>query len=548
MAESLDKLSSNLKRENFAHMAMQFLADKLHFLLCKGVFPYEYYDSIERFDEEQLPSKEAFYSHLTGHAISDEDYNHTQQVWREFNKYTLVEYHDLYLKTDVLLLCEVFENFRATCMQHYKLDLAHCFSAPGLAWDAMLKMTGMELELMIEREFHDIIDKGASAASEGSLRGQTTYTSKTTMQSLPSKYTIYLDMNNLYGTAMIQPLPQRDFEFMNEELLQNFDFMSVPVDSPTGYILEVDLEHDESLHLMYNDYPLCPENVSIVKEDLFPYTRLLAEKLDVKTVPTKKLVCNLKNKTKYIIHYGNLKLYVKLGIRVTWIHQVIEFTQSRLPKPYIDFNTERRKDVKSEFEKDFFKLMNNSVFGKTMENVRNHQDLKLGHNVKQFKKLTAKPNFKSFKIFTEDLTAVHIAKQDILLNKPIYVGMSILNISKAFFYEFNYNHIKSTYGNRAVLLLTDTDTLVYSIESDDLYDDMMTHVVVEIILIFMTRANTPVTTLPTVQSTKRFWGKWRTKWKDIQSKSSSVFGRKCIRVEEDGTEKNRKRHKQVRHT
>jgi hypothetical protein len=116
--------------------------------------------------------------------------------------------------------------------------------------------------------------------------------------------------------------------------------------------------------------------------------------------------------------------------------------------------------------------MNNSVFGKTMENVRNHQDVKLVHNPKQFKKLTAKPNFKSFKIFTEDLTAVHMAKQDILLNKPTYVGMAILDISKTFMYEFHYNHIKSTYGNRAALLMTDTDSLVYSIETDDLYDDM----------------------------------------------------------------------------
>ena len=123
-------------------------------------------------------------------------------------------------------------------------------------------------------------------------------------------------MKNLYGTAMIQPLPQKDFKFMNEEKLQNFDFMSIPVDSPTGYILEVDQEYDESLHLMHNDYRLCPENVSIVEEDLSPYTRLLAEKFKVNIVPTKKLVCNLKNKAKYVIHYRNLQLYVKLGIRV----------------------------------------------------------------------------------------------------------------------------------------------------------------------------------------------------------------------------------------
>ena len=132
-AESLDKLSSNLKQENFAHKAMQFPTDKLHFLLRKGVFPYEYWNSIERFNEAQLLSKEAFCSHLTGHAISDEDYNHAQLVWRKFNMQKLVEYRDLYSQTNVLLLCDVLENFRTTCMQHYELDPTHYFSTPGLA-------------------------------------------------------------------------------------------------------------------------------------------------------------------------------------------------------------------------------------------------------------------------------------------------------------------------------------------------------------------------------------------------------------------------------
>ena len=184
MAESLSKLSSNLKRENNVHTAMQFSADKLLLLLRKGVFPYKYLDSIERFNETQLSSKEDFCSHLTGHAIGDEDYNHAQQVWQKFNMHKLVEYHDLYLQTDMLLLCDLFENFGATCMQHYKLDSAHYFSAPDLAWVAMLKMTSMELNLMGEREFHDIIDKGTRGGIcciSRKFARLTTNTSKTTI-------------------------------------------------------------------------------------------------------------------------------------------------------------------------------------------------------------------------------------------------------------------------------------------------------------------------------------------------------------------------------
>ena len=173
----------------------------------------------------------------------------------------LVEYHDQYLQTDMLLLCNVFKNFRATCMQHYTLDTAHYFAAPSLAWDALLKITGVELELMVEREFHEIIDKetrgGICCISRKFTMAKNKYLERYDA-CMPSKYIIYLDMNNLYGTAMIQPLLQRDFECMNEEQLQIFDFMSVPVDSPTGYILEIDLEYDERLHFAHNDYPHVP--------------------------------------------------------------------------------------------------------------------------------------------------------------------------------------------------------------------------------------------------------------------------------------------------
>ena len=224
------------------------------------------------------------------------------------------------------------------------------------------------------------------------------------------------------------------------------------------------------------------------------------------------------------------------------MHHVIEFTQSRWLKPYINFNTERRKDAKSEFEKDFFKLMNNSVIGKMTENVRNHQDVKLAHNVKQFKNLTAKPNFKSFKIFTEELTAVHMAKQDILLNKATYVGMTILDISKTFMYEFHFNHIKLTYGNRAVLM-TDTDSLVYSIETDDLYDDTCHN--------FDLYDTSEYPSDHPAYSTinKKVLGKMKNEMKEYPIKDIVGLRPKMFSVlEGEGTEKKTVKHKQVRHT
>ena len=175
--------------------------------------------------------------------------------------------------------------------------------------------------------------------------------------------------NNLYDTAMCESLPEKKFNFLLYEQVATFDFMSIPDDSTEGYILEVDLEYPEELHDAHSDYPLCPESAIIEPADLSPYTISLADKLGVRPSGCRKLVSTLKNKERYALHYRNLKLYVRLGMKVKKIHRVISFAQSRWLKPYIDFNTEQQKKAASEFEKDFFKLMNNSVFEKTMVSV-----------------------------------------------------------------------------------------------------------------------------------------------------------------------------------
>ena len=178
---------------------------------------------------------------------------------------------------------------------------------------------------------------------------------------------LYLDMNNLYGTAMICPLPEKEFDFLLDEQVATFDVMSVSDDGPIGYLLEVDLEYPEQLHDLHGDYPLCAESLIIHPHELSPYTMSLADKLGI--IPSarcQKLVTNVRRKERYSIHYRNLKLYVNLGIKIIKIHRIISFTQSAWLKPYIEFNTTMRQKATNNFEKDFFKLMNNSVYGKTV--------------------------------------------------------------------------------------------------------------------------------------------------------------------------------------
>lgn len=160
MASSLERFAANLPEEGFKYTSKAFRGQKLELMKKKGVYPYDYMDGFDKFDDRQLPPKDAFYSILTNEGISDEQYQHSQKVWNIFNIITMGRYHDLYLKSDILLLADVFETFRRTCLQYYKLDPSHYITSPGLSWDAMLKMTGIKLELMTDVDMFQFIEKG----------------------------------------------------------------------------------------------------------------------------------------------------------------------------------------------------------------------------------------------------------------------------------------------------------------------------------------------------------------------------------------------------
>ena len=201
------------------------------------------------------------------------------------------------------------------------------------------------------------------------------------------------------------------------------------------------------------------------------YCKKIAEKYNISIGLVSKLIPTLRDKKEYVLHYRNLQLYLDLGLKIKKIHRVLKFDQSPWLKQYIDFNTEKLKHAKNSFEKDSFELMNNSVFGKTMENLRKRVDVRLGTDEKKPDKLTSKPTYVSSKIFSDNLMAVHKVKETLTLNRPAYVGLCILDLSKTLMYDFHYNYIKKKYGNRAKLLFTDTDSLTYEIEAKDVYKD-----------------------------------------------------------------------------
>ena len=422
-----------------------------------------------------MPKIEEFYSTLNEEYISEKDYNHAKEVWNAFRIKNMGEYHDLYLQSDVLLLTDVFENFTNTCMQYYGLDPCHYFTSPGLSWDALLKMTKVKLELMTDVNMYQFIEKrmrgGVSYIANRYGKANNKYM-KEYNENEPSKYLMYLDANNLYGWAMSQYLPYCSFKWLSDEELNKIDLGKYKEDSGEGLVLEVDLEYPKDLHELHNDYPLAPEKVKVSKDMLSEYCNKILEKYKIPFGLVNKLIPMLNNKKEYVVHYRNLQLYMDLGLKVTKVHRSLKFKQSPWLKQYIDFNTNKRKEAKTSFEKDFFKLMNNSIFGKTMENLRKRVDVRLVTHVDQFTRLTSKPTFVSSKIFNKNLVAVHKIKETRKLNRPAYVGMCILDLSKTLMYNFHYNYIKKEYGSRAKLLFTDTDSLTYEIETEDVYKDL----------------------------------------------------------------------------
>ena len=265
-----------------------------------------------------------------------------------------------------------------------------------------------------------------------------------------SSYLQYLDANNIYGWAMSQPLPTGGFKWVD---VNPNEISELATGTDKGYIPEVDVSYPKDLHDSHNDLPF------------------MCERMDIDGV--EQLVPNLRDKKTYVMHIQALNQALQHGLRLDRIHRAIEFDQLPWLRTYIDFNTQLRTAATNDFEKDFFKLMNKSVFGKTMENIRKHRNIKLVTTEEKYLRTVMKPNFKSGVLFGENLMGCEMEKIKVVMNKLVYLGQAILDLSKIVMYEFHYNYMVPKYGlEKLKLCYMDTDSLVYDIKTEDFYEDI----------------------------------------------------------------------------
>ena len=508
MSSSLEKLAKNLLeggkgRAKFVYLrfaiqrlctqrGLTFSEELLDLMMRKGEFPYEYFDGPAKFNDLALPPRDKFYSQLRNDTISPEDYTHAQNVWQRFRCTSMREYHDLYLLQDVMLLADVFEEFRRVSIASTTLDPTHYVSLPGLSGESGYLYSGRWMDGPVERPFeiqllhdqqHDMyvfleeMVRGGVSMTPGRYAKANHKFLADYDEKQPSKFLEYWDENNLYGYAMSELLPCADYRWEPQDVVDDLLLKLIQGDLPyhescRGYIFEVDGYFPEDTHDSLRDFPPLPDKMVITSDMISPHAAELNDLCGVThDGKSKKLVCTLLDRSEYTVHYRNLLQAVKLGFRVTKVTRVLSFVQKAWLKPYIDYNTQKRSQALTDFEKDFYKLVVNSFYGKTIQNNHKHRSVMAVHPGNVDDKSLMDVMYDDHRIINSNLVLVYLKQGQVELNMPVMIGSIVLEHAKWLMYDFFYDKLKTVFGDRIRLLFTDTDSLCCSIETDDLMDD-----------------------------------------------------------------------------
>ena len=462
LSSGLDSLVKNLDEDDFKILKKEF-TEKWLYLNKKLAYPYEYFNSINDYKKpvHNLENK-GFFSKLKNKCPDDKEIDRTREIIRKFNIKNGKELTELYLKSDVILLADVFEKFIKISVEEYGINPLYCVSLPGYTWQCGLKYTGINLQTLQDKDMILLLENNIRGGISSVMGDRYT-------KSDENKKILNVDANNLYGHSMSEPLPYDEIKFDNNVNLE--EILNTSDDSDIGYFVEVDLTYPNNIKRKTKNFPITPVNKKINPDKFNDYIKEI--KPDT-YIQTKKLICDFSDKKNYLVHYRMLKFYIRHGMIVDKVHHIISFRQSRWLEKYISFNTQKRNQAVNDLEKDFYKLLNNAFYGKTMENVRNRLKIKFikkdDHReiIKQQSKLTFNGIQKSY----ENCDSYTFKQNEVLMDKPIYLGFSVLELSKLLMYETYYDKLQPYFGHESIQLhYMDTDSLVLSVNSKDIIKD-----------------------------------------------------------------------------
>ena len=465
----MDKLVKNLDEDEFKILKKEF-PDKWQYLNKKLAYPYEYFNSIVDYQKpvDNL-KKEDFFSKLKNDYPDDDEIERTKEIVKLFNIKDGEELTNLFSKSDVILLADVMEKIVKVSFEEYGIIPLYCVSLPGFTYQCALKYTDIKLQTLQDKDLILLI--------ENNIRGGiSSVMGDRYVKSDENKKISYMDATNLYGHSISQFLPYDEIEMWHghpdkywnwlEEILNTSD------DSDIGYFLEVDLKYPDNIKEKTKHFPFCPENKKINPNKYNDYMNKIKPKNYTKS---KKLICDWTDKKNYLVHYRMLKFYIRHGMIVEKIHEIISFKQSKWLESYISFNTQKRNRAKNAFEKDFFKLLVNAAFGKFLENIRHRLELELikKDDIKKIITRQSKLTFNGIQKSYENYDSYTFKQNQVVMDKAIYVGFSMLELSKLHMYETYYDTLQPYFGQENLQLhYIDTDGMFLSMKTKNIIKDL----------------------------------------------------------------------------
>ena len=462
--ENLEEALLNYIGESDLKILKTGFPDMWKYLTKKLANPYEYFNKI---DDYQKPvdnlKKEDFFSKLKDKCPDDEEIERTKEIIKEFNTRNGEELTEIYLKSDVLLLTCVIEKIIKVSFNEFDINPLYCVSLPGYTWQCGLKYTGINLQTLQDKDMTLLLEKNIRG-------GLSSVMGDTYIQSDENKKILYIDANNLYGHSMSESLPNDEIKFDNNVNLE--DTINTPDDSDIGYFAEVNLEYPDNTKEKTKSFPFASVNKKVNPNKFSDYMKEI--KLDT-YIQTKKLICDWSDKKNYLVPYRMLKFYLRHGMIVDKVHNIISFRQSRWLEKYIKLNTQKRNQAVNDFEKGFYKLLNNAFYGKTTENVRNRLELKFikKDNYRKIREYQSKLTFNGIHKSYENCDNYTIKQNEVLMDKPIYLGLTVLELSKFLMYE-TYDDILQVYLGQENIQLhyMDTDSFVLCVNTKDIIKDL----------------------------------------------------------------------------